>query len=191
MRGFPVFGVCFAVLLNIWWIHHRFFRRYGIADFPVFLLNGLLMFVVLFFIYPLRFLFGQFFGTDARVFVSASQARDMFTIYGLGFAAVYAVLALMHFHAWRLRERLELNEIERWMTVETIAYEVVLACVGLLSFAVARVVEPQRVALAGWIYFVVPIPMTIVGTWFGKKLDNLERAHDAPSFSAREELEGE
>lgn len=175
MRTFPVFGICFVALLNVWWLHHRFFRRYGLTDMPVFLLNGALLFMVLFYVYPLRFLFGLLLGVDAPLRIELEQGRDMFTVYGGGFAAVYFVFSVMHFHAWRLRAKLELDELERWMTLETIFQHLVLAAVGLLSVAVARLAPPEHLSFAGWIFFVIPIPMTIVGTYFGKRIAALQR----------------
>jgi uncharacterized membrane protein len=179
MRGFPVFGICFAALLNVWWVHHRFFRRYGLNDMAVFLLNGALLFVVLFYVYPLRFLFGQMFGTDARVMFEAGQARDVFTIYSGGFAAVYLVFVLMHVHAWRLRERLALDELERWMTLETIAHHLVLAAFGALSIVIARCAPPGHIDWAGWVFFLIPLPMTLVGSWFGKRVEALRRSAES------------
>jgi uncharacterized membrane protein len=175
MKVFPVFAVCFATLLNVWWVHHRFFRRYAINDLVVFVLNGVLLFTVLFYVYPLRFLFGLLFAVDTRTAINVEQGRDMFTIYGGGFAAVYLTFALMHVHAWRLREHLALDELERWMTLETIAHHTALACVGLLSVAIARFAPPPEIQFAGWIFFVIPIPLTIVGWLFGKRIRARER----------------
>jgi uncharacterized membrane protein len=39
MRGFVAFGVCFAVLANVWFNHVRFFRRYGLQTPWVVFLN--------------------------------------------------------------------------------------------------------------------------------------------------------
>src|SRR5262245_29241074 len=57
MRGFAAFGVCFLVLAGVWYQHYLFFRRYGLQDGLTILINGGLLFVVLFYIYPLKFLF--------------------------------------------------------------------------------------------------------------------------------------
>jgi hypothetical protein len=46
----------FALLFQIWWRHYRFFRRYDLEDSTVIVLTGVLLFVVLFFVYPLKFL---------------------------------------------------------------------------------------------------------------------------------------
>src|ERR1700720_854768 len=66
IRGFPAFAVCFALLFQVWWRHYRFFRSYDLEDARVIVLTGSLLFVVLFYVYPLKFLwtvvFSQFAG---------------------------------------------------------------------------------------------------------------------------------
>jgi hypothetical protein len=57
MLGLPAFAASFAIVLWIWWEHHEFFRRYGLDDGPTVVLNALLLFVVLFYVYPLKFMF--------------------------------------------------------------------------------------------------------------------------------------
>src|SRR2546421_11258474 len=61
MRGLPAFAVSFALLFQIWWRHYRFFRNYDLEDGYVITLTGLLLFVVLFYVYPLKFLWRAFF----------------------------------------------------------------------------------------------------------------------------------
>jgi len=56
IEGFPAFGVSFLFLVGIWYIHYTFFRRYGLEDTKTIMLNAALMFVVMFYIYPLKFL---------------------------------------------------------------------------------------------------------------------------------------
>ena len=57
MRGFLPFAVCFAIFALVWWLHHNFFRRYGLDDGITATLNFVLLFVMLFYTYPLKFLF--------------------------------------------------------------------------------------------------------------------------------------
>jgi uncharacterized membrane protein len=57
MREFPAFAICFALLFQVWWRHFNFFRRYGLEDPPTIGLTGILLFVVLFYVYPLKFVF--------------------------------------------------------------------------------------------------------------------------------------
>src|SRR5690348_16132604 len=55
MRRFPSFAICFALLFQVWWRHYRFFRAFDLEDTTVIVLAGCLLFVVLFYVYPLKF----------------------------------------------------------------------------------------------------------------------------------------
>src|SRR5882724_11286097 len=57
MRGFFAFGVSFVLLMMVWYEQNIFFRRYGLDDLVTIVLNCTLIFLVLFYVYPLKFLF--------------------------------------------------------------------------------------------------------------------------------------
>lgn len=57
MRGFPAFAVCFVVLVTIWNTHYKFSHRFGLDDATTRFLTCVLLFIVLFYVYPLKFLF--------------------------------------------------------------------------------------------------------------------------------------
>src|SRR5215471_2467481 len=57
MRGFFAFAICFFLLMQVWHEQYRFFRRYNLQDSGSTILNCLLLFLVLFYVYPLKFLF--------------------------------------------------------------------------------------------------------------------------------------
>src|SRR5262245_22526252 len=96
LRGFAAFGLCFVMLLTIWWAHNGFFRRYNMQDGKTMVLNSVLLFVVLFYVYPLKFLFpalvGRLLGirSESSVELQNSEATPLMVIYGLGFIAVFA-----------------------------------------------------------------------------------------------------
>ena len=52
MKGFVGFAITFAFLFSIWYQHYNFFRKYGIDDRTIIILNGLFLLAVLFFIFP-------------------------------------------------------------------------------------------------------------------------------------------
>src|SRR5215510_11688156 len=54
MRGFGAFAISFALLFLVWFNQYKFFRRYGLQDNVTMLLNAVLLFVVIFYIYPLK-----------------------------------------------------------------------------------------------------------------------------------------
>ena len=54
LRGFLPFALTFALISWIWYLHYAFFRQFGLSDRLTIVLNGVLLFVVLFFVYPLK-----------------------------------------------------------------------------------------------------------------------------------------
>lgn len=173
MRGWAAFAICFACLLQIWWIHNRFFRRYGLQDTTIFILNSVLIFVVLLYVYPLKFIFSTLLAGlmgGAGIQVSPNQARAVFSIYSGGTAATFLVLALMHLHAWRLRGRLALTAVESAMTVHSAAHDLCIVAFGIASIAIAQLAPLSMIEWAGWIYFGIPIAMTVLGSSFGKRI---------------------
>jgi uncharacterized membrane protein len=57
MRGFVAFAISFFLLILVWFHQYKFFRKYGLQDNVTVWVNVLLLFLVLFFVYPLKFLF--------------------------------------------------------------------------------------------------------------------------------------
>src|SRR5437588_5648176 len=62
MRGFGAFVVTFMILTRLWYSQFTFFRRYALEDRVTITLNLVLLFTVLFFVYPLKFLFTNVIG---------------------------------------------------------------------------------------------------------------------------------
>jgi hypothetical protein len=108
VRGFPTFAVTFAIIAGIWYAQYRFFRRYGVEDGVTVVLTLTLLFFVLFYVYPLKFVFRAAFSRGESA-VANSDVPLLFSIYGLGFTAVWVVLGLLHFNAYRLRRSLQLT----------------------------------------------------------------------------------
>src|SRR4051812_38244198 len=56
MRAFPAFALCFLFLTLIWNGHYKFCRCYGLDDGTARFLTCVMLFLVLFYVYPLKFL---------------------------------------------------------------------------------------------------------------------------------------
>jgi uncharacterized membrane protein len=162
MRGFPAFGACFAILIWIWVEHYRFFRAYRLSDGVTILLNSLLLFVVLFYIYPLKFMFtflaGLLLGLGAArdhaamAGMTMANSATILAVYGLGFIAVFAVFALLHWRAYAVAGTLGLSGMERrraWIGLRT---HLLSVAVGVLSVVLVFALPPHLVGLAGFIY---------------------------------------
>src|SRR5580765_3000292 len=105
MHGFGAFAICFTLLFFVWYNQYKFFRRYGLKDTVTVVLNGALLFVVLFYVYPLKFLFtavvDRFTGGHGEVRLpngnvvpmieNNEQMASLMTIFNLGYLAVFGV----------------------------------------------------------------------------------------------------
>ena len=177
MRGIVPFAFCFLIFIGLWLGHHEFFKRYALKDKTTIFLNCVLLFVILFYVYPLKFMFvlmaEGMFGHATRV--TLGQARTLFTIYGAGFAAVNWLLATMYWHAGR-QESLELNAVERHDTRESVYDYFFTGAFGVLSIFLAY----TAIGFAGLVYFLLVIPKTAVPWIMGVKRSKLEDALLSP-----------
>lgn len=169
MRGFFPFAICFSQLVMIWVTHYRFSRRYGLEDGYTIFLNMVLLFVVLLYVYPLKFVFSLVFsqltGGGLGRGLSIHQASVLMEIYAVGFTAVFLLFVLMYAHAYRLREQLRLNELEIYETRTSMQFSAILAAIGVLSFSVAL----RYPDWAGWLYLLIGPALTIHGVLSGRR----------------------
>jgi uncharacterized membrane protein len=172
MHGFLAFGACFALLAAyVWYQHYRFFRRYALESPWVVFLNCVLLFFVLFYVYPLKFVFSAMFDSSE---MSASEARALFTIWSLGYAAVFTVFTLLYLHSWRIRAQLDLTPLEALRTQVSLFDQIAMVFIGLLSTALARTMPDRYVGIVGSVYFLVPIYFTIAHSISGRRERQLQ-----------------
>ncbi len=179
--GFLPFAVCFFFLLLIWRAHFRFFRRYGMHDAGTIWINGALLFAVLFYVYPLKFLFYVANGrhTNDNVFTNPYQPREMMIVYGLGFAAIYFCLSGLYLNAWLQRKSLHLNPLEVVLTMSSATDMVGIGSIGILCAIIARILPPEHAGNAGWFFFLIAIWSTAHGFVSGRFI-RAARARTAP-----------
>lgn len=186
MRGFIAFAVTFVMLFQVWFTQYRFFRRYGLNDNFTIWTTALLLFVVLFYVYPLKFVWtlvvNMFLGTGLTVQTSGSAVEPvvkpeqiplMFAVYGLGFAAVFTIFALLYLHAYRKRHALELSELETLDTRSWLQENALMALVGLLSVGIALTRNPRYVFFAGMVYWLIGPILFINGSAMGRRRKRL------------------
>lgn len=149
MTGFFSFAIGFLFLMMIWYKQFIWFRRYGLDDKLSVVLNAALLAVVIFYVYPLKFLgnvFAMLFGLVPRTLESGvriiepAQMPTLMAVYGVGFVAVYTILFLLDLHAWRKREQLGLDELETIDTRFSLTEGMIMLGVGVLSVVMATVV---------------------------------------------------
>ncbi len=168
MRSFVPFGISFLMLMQIWHWHYEYFGRYGLRDRLTSWLNAVLLFVVLFYVYPMKFLFtvltDQLVGLDpAAVLPSGArepvlveaQASTLMLVYGVGFIAVHGLFAVLYVHAYRRRTALALSGVELVDTRAGIGRFVLMVLIGLTSLLLAVSPLPSATSWAGWVYLLI------------------------------------
>lgn len=178
--GFPAFAVTFALICWIWYEHHLFFRRYDLEDGFTVLLNCILLFIVVFYAYPLKFVFtrvitgtmmGQ--GPGIQDGMTSSDGRLLMFVYSMGFTALFGTFALLHWNAWRQRERLRLGALELFDARAGIGRHMISVALGVLSVAIV-LLWPRYMAFAGLIFFLLGPAHGIFGYANGRRRERLE-----------------
>ena len=184
MKGFFSFACCFALLVWIWHEHNMFFRRYGLQDALTVFLNGILLFVVLFYVYPLKFMFDSMF---ARMIPGAypdlqrmtlGQLRSAAIIYALGFVVLFAMFALLYGHAYRKRRELELDALETFDVKWLAGSHLVSAGVGVVATLAALLLPSRLTPLS-------PVCFGLMGPAHWYYANRMEQARLA--FAARQQ----
>lgn len=184
LRGFIAFGMTFGMLMVIWAAHNGFFRRYGLEDGRTVVLNSVLLFVVLFYVYPLKFLFTIFVngfldlgakGESGARIGGMDELSSVMVIYGLGFVAVFACFSLLYAHAWAQRGELGLDALQQVQARTWMRHYLIFVAVGLLSVALAWGKVGIRFGLPGFLYVLLGPLCWWNGEVGGRRRRELER----------------
>ncbi len=143
------FVLCITLIVSIWYQHFIFFYRYGLRDSSVVTLNAMFLIIVLFFVYPLKFLTKlalfpialvfeiEWLFNDLKGMISARDMSDLMIIYGVGAAATSFVLMRMYGYALRRKEELQLTELEQLDTRMSVRTNFWVGVIPLISAGTA------------------------------------------------------
>ncbi|MEM8814438.1 MAG: TMEM175 family protein [Pseudomonadota bacterium] len=182
IQGVPAFGLACALLFVFWHGHWNWSRRYGLEDFPSMGLSFLLVFVMLCYVYPMKYMTSVFTAwiTGERLSTgvtigSFDELFGMFTIYSVGFVALCIAMLLLYWHAWRRRDALELNEVERLTTRSDMLSWCILAAVGSLAVLMGLFAPRSMATMPGWAYLLLPVLMPLHGVTSSRRLRRLAK----------------
>jgi uncharacterized membrane protein len=198
MNGFAAFAISFVLLFLVWFNQHKFFRRYGLQDAPTVWLNAALLFVVLFYVYPLKFLFtflvNRFTGGHGEIRLPNGNVEEMIQndgqmgtlmlIFSAGYLAVFAVFVLLHLHAYRKREMLELTRVERFDTLSSVQESALNCGIALLSILIVLIGGARYAGWAGMIYMATGIVMGVHGYVMGSRRQKLVKQQESDPAAA-------
>ncbi|MEM7106586.1 MAG: TMEM175 family protein [Bacteroidota bacterium] len=150
------FALCIAFITYIWYEHYLFFIRFGFRSKTIVILNTVLLFFLLLYVYPLKFLakflvaiYGNMFinlmGITNSKFPSPGdmlqnqELSELMIIYGLGVAFIFFVLSQMYRYALKKRKELKLNKLETFETNSALQSQLLMGSVPILSVLVAAI----------------------------------------------------
>lgn len=175
-KGFISFAACFAILFLIWNNQNIYFRRYGLNNAYVTFLNAALLFVVLMYVYPLKFLFmAVFSGGEYNdhghivTMITTEQTPTLMYVYHAGYAAIYLLFFLMYLHAKKNAVKIDLSAAELF---ETDTFTIVNFFNSFLGFAGILLILVLPKSMKGWsgmIYMLIPFLYSILFAIRGKK----------------------
>jgi len=176
MYDFVPFAATITLLMMLWYEHYTFFVKYGLKDTMTVFLNTILLFLILFYVYPMKFLFKVLFELFSSlitrdwdrfdhlfsVTILPENTPTLMVIYGLGAAAIFGIFALLYAYAYR-KKSLELNVYERYETRSSIIMNIVSGMIPILSAIVAAVGVggDRNFMISGMTYWLYPIVLPI------------------------------
>ncbi|PIB30649.1 transglutaminase [Maribacter sp. 4U21] len=128
VKLFTGFAVSFFVLVILWFLHYNFFRRTNYMDNVIIAINAVLLFVVLYYVFPLKSLVNSWFLPQG---MTPDKLAGLFELYGLGFALIFLCLSLMYYRAYKKSKHLK-NSITLLFYVRHFGLFVVVALISII-----------------------------------------------------------
>ena len=128
VKGALPFFATVALLFLLWYQQYSFFRYYGLNDTITILLNLAYLALILFYVYPLKFLFAVLIGswTGINLFPKASEKGlavlsnhefpNLIILFGIGYFFIWLLIFLMYSRAAHFSKKLQLTRYEVMVT---------------------------------------------------------------------------
>lgn len=183
----PGFAMGFALVAMFWWTHRSYSRVRPDGAMPL-LISLAVVFVILVYVYPLR-LFSDVFVSFVRGEVqqgngpmrSVSLMRDLYLIYGAGFAALSALYLFAFSHAAGAAKRAG-DEVARRYAAAGASVWIVLTLAGVMSITLAAFlpfeISTWTVALPGFCYALIPVGIGVVTAVRGGRRNAVETVRE-------------
>lgn len=182
-KTLPAFLISIAFLVLIWYEHVRFSEVYSMKDTTLTIINTLFIALIIFYVYPLRFLTvfltNFFFQTEVEMNIHNDQVPLLMIYYGLIAAALYFLVFLFYLRASKLKLHLQLNEYEAFYTdahkIRLLIMFVVPLFSVLLTYLLMGVSLIWASVAGGLTYMTYSPAMFIWINWFNRKSRNYRK----------------
>lgn len=142
------FAVSFFVMMAIWKVHYNFFRRTNYIDNWIIALNMVLLFTVLFYVFPVKSLLNTALGGKK---ITIDQLSNIFQMYSIGFLLIFLCVYLMYLRAFK-KDR---KEGKNYNLLFYARHFFIFVTVGFVSFILAKLQMGLKIGLPGFVYAIL------------------------------------
>lgn len=164
--NFMSFGISFFVLILLWKTHYNLFRRTDYIDNWIIGLNGFLLFVVLYYQFPLRRLVKTIL---QDIEMGMGEVSFLFVSYGLGFVLVFLCFSLIY-HRNFIKNKKSGNSVVYRMYFR---HFLIFVIIGLFSITLSVFKIGLNYGVPGFVYVLLGPFCTWNALSFKKKLKNI------------------
>lgn len=169
MLSIPAFLFSAAQLILIWFAHASWSKRFGLEDGKTIMLSGLMIMLVLVYVYPMRmmasgmfsWLSNGYFAADFKL-KSFDELRFLFYFFALGFALLGGVFWLLHRHAIKQAKSLLLTEYEINYTLWDGRYWLIISALSLCIMVLSYVASDKWVVFAPMLYALLSVISPVI-----------------------------
>ncbi|MBI1344574.1 MAG: DUF1211 domain-containing protein [Terrimonas sp.] len=178
-KGVIPFFLTISIVFLFWYQQYMFFRRYGLNDLRTIVLNLAYLAVVIFYIYPLKFLFSLLISAwsgidlfarandEGLVVLSKEEFPQLIMLFSIGYFLVWLIIFLLHQHVIKLSASFSFTQYEKLLTQKERRGALWNALVGLSALLFAIV---HWEVIAGICYLFIPFILWINHYLFRKKV---------------------
>ncbi|MBX9782525.1 MAG: DUF1211 domain-containing protein [Chitinophagaceae bacterium] len=165
LQFFP-FLATVSLVFFFWYLQNNYFRSYGLNDAKVILLNLCLLVLLLFYVYPLKFLFSLLLGfvlhinyfeqvvTKGETVILQEEFPLLIIFFSLGYAVIWFLFFLLYRYVFARKQKLELSGQELVVLRSKKRDALVQVFLGLLSLLFALLNLPL---VSGLCFLMIPL----------------------------------
>lgn len=178
-RGALPYFATVALIFLLWYQQYAFFRRYGLNDIITIVLNLVYLAVILFYIYPLKFLFSLLISSwsginlfekalnQGHTILNQHDLYQLIILFSAGYFFVWITLYFMHLHVLKLQHQFNFSRYELLFTKKETRGALWNAFIGLAAILFAAFRWEWQ---AGICYLMIPVVLILNELLFRKSL---------------------
>jgi uncharacterized membrane protein len=166
IHHFLPFAATVSLVFFFWYLQNEYFRNYGLNDGKVIFLNLSLLVLILFYAFPLKFLFSILLswltGFDyfheitvlGKTVLTEEEFPQLILFFSIGYAVIWFIFYLLYRHAYRNRSKLKFSIYETKYVRSQKQDAMAQMGIGLLSTLFAGMALPMW---SGFCFSLIPL----------------------------------